>query len=340
MPTVTEYQERKAAKQTDKAIAAEWDISAVTLKKLKKEWGVPLRAPKQTDFAEGATLPDKPTTELRFLADMYMQAQKMRVASENRARAVEQGADEAEQGQYAFLSGLGPRFKGIEDMVFKRMSGSVQDHPAWPWLSRVRGIGPTLATKLLGIVTDIECHKTMSSLWRMAGLAVKDGHAERRVKGEKLKYSPRLKVTMFLIGDSFIKLNSPFKRHYDDAKKLYKERRFRIDPLIKGLESCAKTHTLDSPLAASHWNKLQHELHVMGEFEYERPMTKEALDVLKKRCLWNDFRIHLAAKRKMEKVFLGCLYIYWREAEGLLTRDPYAIEKYGHTEVYRPEDYV
>ena len=223
-----------------------------------------------------------PTTELRFLADMYAQAQKFRVACENRARSIEQGADVAEDGQREFSALLGERYKAIEEEIFGRMSQAVKDHPAWPWLSAVKGIGPTLATKILGMIPEIEGFETMSQLWRYCGLAVMDGKAERKVKGEKLHYNNRLKTTMYIVAGSFLKSGSPFRRIYDEARAYYTE--MRPD--------------------------------------------------------WTEGHRHLAALRKMEKVFLGCLYIYWREAEGLPVRDPYPVEKLGHTTVFRPEEFA
>lgn len=225
----------------------------------------------------------KPATELRFLADTYMQAQKFRISCENRARSLEQGVDVAEEAQQEFISVLAERFKGIEEEIFDRMAQSVKTHPAWPWLSAVKGIGPTLAVKILGMIPDISGFDTMSSLWRYSGLSVTpDGKAERPVKGEKLHYNKRLKTTMYLVAGSFLKSNSPFRRIYDEARAYYAQ--MRPD--------------------------------------------------------WTDGHRHLAAMRKMEKVFLGCLYIYWREALGLPVRDPYPVEKLGHTTVYRPEEFA
>ena len=46
------------------------------------------------------------------------------------------------------------------------------------------------------------------------------------------------------------------------------------------------------------------------------------------------------AVRKMIKLFLACLWLVWREAEGLPTRSPYAIEKKGHSTMISPWEMV
>ena len=158
--------------------------------------------------------------ELRFLADLYMQAQKIRIANENRKRSLDQGADDGYEAK--FLEDLIFRFSDIEDVITKRMSKAIQLHPTYYWLKHVKGIGGVLATKLIGYLPqDIESFSTVSKLWRYCGLAVIDGKAEKNVKGEKSHFSTKLKTVLYLIATSMIKSRSPYRRIYDDAKAYY-----------------------------------------------------------------------------------------------------------------------
>jgi hypothetical protein len=50
--------------------------------------------------------------------------------------------------------------------------------------------------------------------------------------------------------------------------------------------------------------------------------------------------IERRTKRKVGKVFLGCLWLRWRELEGLPVTDPYPIAKLGHTSLIRPEEWA
>jgi len=53
---------------------------------------------------------------------------------------------------------------------------------------------------------------------------------------------------------------------------------------------------------------------------------------------WSPSRIHMAAMRKMIKIFLVHLWLVWRELEGLPTRQPYVQEKLGHTHIITPQE--
>lgn len=162
--------------------------------------------------------------ELRWLTDTYMQSQKIRIASQNRVRALEQQVDQGPET--VFLNVLLNRFAEIEKDITKQMTKVLKHHPAWPWLTKVKGVGPTLATKLLGLIPeDISSFTTVSKLWRYAGLAVIDGKAERPKKGEKLHYNVRLKTVMYLIAGSMIKSKSPYRLIYDRAKSYYQQTR-------------------------------------------------------------------------------------------------------------------
>jgi hypothetical protein len=48
---------------------------------------------------------------------------------------------------------------------------------------------------------------------------------------------------------------------------------------------------------------------------------------------------HMAALRKVKKIFLATLWTRWRMIEDLPTRSPYIEEYMGHTKIYKPEDF-
>jgi len=49
--------------------------------------------------------------------------------------------------------------------------------------------------------------------------------------------------------------------------------------------------------------------------------------------------VHMAAMRKMKKIFLATLWTRWRELEGLQIRTPYVEEYLKHNHIYKPEDF-
>ncbi len=57
-----------------------------------------------------------------------------------------------------------------ERELLRELSERIARHPAWHWLERVRGIGPSLAARLLARL-EIDRAPTPSSFWSYCGLA-------------------------------------------------------------------------------------------------------------------------------------------------------------------------
>ena len=107
-------------------------------------------------------------------------------------------------------------------------------HPAWDWLRQVRGIGPTLAARLLARLR-IERAPTPSAFWRYCGLgtdAVTTVDADgicgatrvarvaqpRLRRGERSTYSPTAKAVCYLIGLSLMRQGSGYKAYYQERR--------------------------------------------------------------------------------------------------------------------------
>jgi hypothetical protein len=169
---------------------------------------------------------------LRWLTDVYLQIQKLRISMGNRVWAAENETDATNSTATVFRQNLFEMMENAEKVVSKQMSEALEGHPAWGWLSQVKGVGPTLATQLLGMIDDIEKSPSISSLWKFAGYGVgDDGSADRLRKGETACYNKRLKVVVWKIGTSFLKCNSPYRRIYDEAKAYYQENRPDWSPI-------------------------------------------------------------------------------------------------------------
>ena len=54
---------------------------------------------------------------------------------------------------------------------------------------------------------------------------------------------------------------------------------------------------------------------------------------------WTKAHRHMAALRKVKKLFLAHLWECWRDIEGLPIREPYILENGEHTTKYEPRDY-
>ena len=141
-------------------------------------------------------------TPLGVLADLYDQSQQIRIETGERIRAILQGRDETwgfdsngtqdlatteitqmlkeiakgdDPGPVPILSRTYRLHWGEEQALRKDMMSQLQEHPAWPWLLKVKGIGPTLAAKLLAQLDPTKAPYA-SSYWSLAGLGTVPGN--------------------------------------------------------------------------------------------------------------------------------------------------------------------
>lgn len=290
--------------------------------------------------------------ELRFLADNYEQAQTLRRSVEERIRAVVQGRDETfvplgtiipddddepvwidEHGEARTaaetleairateVSGPVPmlgrsyrRYWLEERETFRDMRAALDAHPAWPWLEQVRGMGPTLACKLLARL-DPEKAPYASSFWSYCGLGT--------VPGERYKCPDCGRVRGFPVGYNVT------GKHSGCEGKLEK---------IAGPEDGVR---VAQPKAArgekSSYDKYAKKVcYLVGTSflkaggPYEEFYRRERAKVEVEKPGWADGRKHYKALRKTEKLFLSHLWQVWREALGMPTPDPWAQAHGGH----------
>jgi hypothetical protein len=102
--------------------------------------------------------------------------------------------------------------------------------PIWGWVTSIKGLGAGgLAAQLLaqidypGPMPDRpDNFETVSKLWAFSGYAVVDGSRQWPKKGEKSPYNRRLKSIIYLIGDQFIKQQTPLyvDEYYKEKARL------------------------------------------------------------------------------------------------------------------------
>lgn len=135
-------------------------------------------------------LPPGDSYPLAGVLRVFEDAQRRRVALGEQLRAVIQGRDtqwavppggDAEAMLRAIADGtiegpvpiLARMYRGAiaeERESLKLVETAVRAHPAWPWLKDVRGIGPSLAGRLLARL-DIGRATSPASFWAYCGLA-------------------------------------------------------------------------------------------------------------------------------------------------------------------------
>lgn len=193
-----------------------------------------------------------------------------------------------------------------KEFILKPVTRLLAEHPAYPWFSRVKGIGNENIAKVVSLIT-ISKADTISGLWKYAGYSVVEGVADRPRKGELLHFNKTLKTMCYRLGVSLLKAHGISKANGGTCFGLYYEKEYA--------KEVARAGRLGIKIADAN----------------QIPKGKESEYM-------NSLHVHNRAFRKMIKLFLGCLWMYWRKAEGLPVREPFAIEKLGHTTLIEPEE--
>lgn len=158
------------------------------------------------------------------LAKKAGQLQRLRIAESNRIGAVERGDAIASPTRIDNLNYWLDTFQKLEDEAVVEMKEIAESFEIVQLMVGIKGISFNLAAQLLAQV-DISLSNTVSQLWTFSGLGVTNGQADRRRKGEKLKYNNQLKTIMHKIGSSFLKSQSPYSDIYYSAKTYYEANR-------------------------------------------------------------------------------------------------------------------
>lgn len=313
--------------------------------------------------------------ELRFLADAYEQAQKMRIETGERIRAVIQGRDETfvpegrivedEDGEHLWVDVDGEAY-GVEEVlegikagwtygpvkmlgrtfrVYAReedrnrddMIQALREHPAWPFLERVSGVGPTLACKLLARL-DARKAPYCSSFWKYCGLATVPGERYRcgecgLVRGWPAGYNVSGKHQR-LDGDGRCDGELEKVAGPDDGVRVAQPK-----------PSKGEQASYDQYAKKVCWQIASSIVQVGGranvDSPYERYYRREYAKAEDERPGWAKGRIEAKARRKMEKLLLSHLWEFWREQLGLDTPDPYIFEHGDGSHTYvGPEDFL
>ena len=274
--------------------------------------------------------------ELRLLYQLYEEAQRTRIAHGERLRAIFQGrsfgggsAESADPdvllkevslgasvGAPQLLERAYARAKDDELSAAAALRDAVGRHPAWPWLTTVRGMGHLLAARLLSRL-DISRANTPSAFWAYCGLATIPGVAFRcDACGLEIAYplgyepsSPHQK-------------RSGAKSCPGTLAPVSSAGPIRVAPRRSALGG-----------RAGYDARARESCYLVGismlrcGSEYREFYDAEREKLAASRPGWTPKRCHLSAMRKMEKAFLRDLWIAWRRAVGLSVVGPYVPHK-------------
>ncbi|MBA7706712.1 hypothetical protein ES703_115569 [subsurface metagenome] len=237
------------------------------------------------------------TKSLTKMVDASLAIEKLRVAAEvGQTHLALHDRHDPERDE------LHRRLKDLEDYVDGRVAQLIKSHPAYPWFSKVKGIGKENIGKVVALI-DIERADHISSLWKFAGFSVEDGIAPKRVKGGgKLEYNSRLRSMCWRLNSSLLRAKGKFYNYYlkekDKYYLRYESQGVKVVPTTSLPKKDGKRYEPKAMISEGH--------------------------------------VHNQAMRKMIKLFLACLWLTWREAEGLPVTKPYAIDQLGHNSYIDP----
>lgn len=262
------------------------------------------------------------TKSLTTMVDAALAIEKLRVASEVRqSHLTLQGKQDPETDE------LHRRLKDLEDFVDGRVAYLIQGHPAYPWFSRVKGVGKENIGKVVGPI-DIEKANYISSLWKFSGFAPdKEGKAMRRVKGGgKLEYNSQLRSMCWRLATSLKRARGKFYNYYLKEKDKYQVRfendGYKILPTPVGKWVCLN--------CGASWARKRDIAPCCANQHVDKKLREEPPGVI-----WLG-HLDAMAVRKMIKLFLACLWLVWREVENLPVSSPYAIDVLKHHSLIEP----
>lgn len=272
-------------------------------------------------------LADVHRRDLRILADLYQQMQDVRMRTCEQVRALLQQRDGPGAAAAVRAAGVDARLRAIRDgtdegpvpilgrmyatswanerLVLATMTQCVRVHPAWPWLSTVRGIGPALATRLLARL-DVTRAPGPASFWSYCGLATVPA-AEYACGTCGLRQSMPEHAPM---GSAHVRRNSG-ERCVGTLERVTGVSNVRCAP-----RRIAGTRLAHDPEARRTCFLVGVSLLRCGS-GYDTVYAAHKQRLARERDGWTDHRVHFAALRIMQKTFLRDLWIAWRRALGL-----------------------
>jgi hypothetical protein len=252
---------------------------------------------------------------------------------------------------------------GVEHWIDERIEALIKAHPAYPWFSKVKGVGAENIAKCIGplrikpeqayrknkqtkklelvLLSFATC---ISDVWKYTGYAPdSDGKAMKPKPGQPLAYNKELRTMWWRLGSSILKAGLRQKclkcgqlvgQNSIQEHLAEKHKGEDIDSLIfttVGISQFAHYYLQEKAKdIEQHVNK---GIRVV-------PASDLPKDAASKKYETDDMisegHIHNRALRKMIKLFQACLVLVWREAEGLPPTKPYAIEKLGHNSMISP----
>lgn len=283
---------------------------------------------------------------LPFMVAVMMRVEKLRVSTQvRRSHLLRRGVIDPQTDR------VWGTLMGMEMWLDRDISALVEDHPAYPWFSRVKGVGTENIAKVIGLI-DIERCPHVSSLWQFAGYG-KDAIC---IKCKSVISKPAGKESDLEVRRTWC---PKCKEHKDvnDTSQVFKEtqRKRANEKLTYNSQLRTMCWRLGGSLMKAKGRYYTYYMEEKGKYieKYTNQgykivpaaqlptEKKEGRSVkVEKDGYISEGHIHAMALRKMIKLFLSHLWTTWRANMGLPVGQPYVHEKLGHTHYCDPEEFA
>lgn len=244
--------------------------------------------------------------EARFMVDAYYAMQRDRIRAAHQQRTL------AESGEpNDLMAWLATQRETLEKQVASALDRYSAGTVAGAWARSIYGIGPIIAAGLLAHI-DINKAPTVGHIWRYAGL----DPTTKWEKKTKRPWNAELKRLCFLIGESFVKVQS---YEGDVYGKVYAAR--------KAMETAKNEAGAYAAQAAASLAEKKFGEDTDARKHYEAGRLPPA-------------RIHMRAKRYAVKLFLAHFHhVLHESALGTPPPKPYIITHGGHVDYVAPPNW-
>lgn len=164
-----------------------------------------------------------PSIALRLAADTLNDVEHLRIAVENRVRALQDMDGWAMTPAALRWDSHLAALKDLERTVTRELEHAMRAHPLGPWVRSTLGLGLKQTGRLIGALGDPSWNarderprRGPAELWAFAGYAP----GQRRRKGERSNWNAEAKMRAYLVAESCMKQRrSPYRKVYDDARE-------------------------------------------------------------------------------------------------------------------------
>ncbi len=165
-------------------------------------------------------IPQRTSRDLNALVKLQAILERARISSSNQNRSI------MDPRVAAITQEIEEVLRSLEGRLETQMAETVKTHPAWFWLTKVKGIGPQAGSLCLAYLLPPLEEKGPSSWYKAAGLyaiIAEDGTSrmpryQHLAEGQRATWHPRLRRNLYVVGTCLLRAGGFYHSFYSDVK--------------------------------------------------------------------------------------------------------------------------